>query len=39
MREKYLVAWDFAKKPSGTFYRILHDEFGDSHFHYRTLLS
>ena len=31
MREKYLVAWDFAKKPSGTFYRILHDEFGDSH--------
>jgi len=33
MREKYLVAWDFAKKPSGTFYRILHDEFGDSHSH------
>ena len=33
MREKYLVAWDFAKKPSGTFYRVLHDEFGDSHSH------
>lgn len=33
MRAKYLVAWDFAKKPSGTFYRILHDEFGDSHSH------
>ena len=29
--EKYLVAWDFAKKPSGTFYRILHDEFGSLH--------
>jgi len=33
MRGKYLVAWDFVKKPSGTFYRILHDEFGDSHSH------
>lgn len=31
MPEKYLVAWDFAKKPSGTFYRILHDEFGSLH--------
>lgn len=31
MRGKYLVAWDFSKKPSGTFYRVLHDEFGTSH--------
>lgn len=31
--EKFLVAWDFAKKPSGTFYRVLHSEFGDSHSH------
>lgn len=33
MKEKYLVAWDFAKKPSGSFYRLLHAEFGDSHSH------
>ena len=31
MPEKYVVAWDFAKKPSGTFYRVLLDEFGTSH--------
>lgn len=31
MTRKYLVAWDFSKKPSGTFYRILADEFGTSH--------
>jgi hypothetical protein len=33
MSERYLVTWDFAKKPSGTFYRVMHDEFGDSHSH------
>jgi hypothetical protein len=33
MSEKYVVAWDFAKKPSGTFYRVLNDEFGTSHSH------
>ena len=33
MQEKYLVAWDFAKKPSGSFYRLMHSEFGDSHTH------
>ena len=33
MSEKYLIAWDLAKKPVGTFYRVLHDEFGDSHSH------
>ena len=31
MTRKYLVAWDFSKKPSGTFYRVLADEFGTSH--------
>lgn len=31
MGKKYLVAWDFSKKPSGTFYRVLGDEFGASH--------
>lgn len=31
MSGKYLVAWDFSKKPSGTFYRVLLDEFGTSH--------
>ncbi len=29
--QKYIVAWDFSKKPSGTFYRVLLDEFGTSH--------
>jgi hypothetical protein len=29
--EKYLVAWDFSKRPSGTFYRILTEEFGSSY--------
>ena len=33
MPEKYVVAWDFAKKPSGTFYRVLNDEFGTSRSH------
>jgi hypothetical protein len=33
MTEKYVVAWDFAKKPSGTFYRVLNDEFGTSRSH------
>jgi hypothetical protein len=33
MPEKYVVAWDFAKKPSGTFYRVLNDEFGNSRSH------
>jgi hypothetical protein len=33
MSERYIVAWDFAKKPSGTFYRVLHDEFGTSRSH------
>ncbi len=27
MSERYLVAWDFPKKPGGTFYRVLRDEF------------
>jgi hypothetical protein len=31
MSGKYLVAWDFSKKPSGTFYRVILDEFGKSH--------
>lgn len=31
MQEKYLVAWDFAKRPSGTFYRVLIEELGRSH--------
>ena len=31
MAEKFLVAWDFCKKPSGTFYRFIRDEFGTSH--------
>ena len=31
MTEKFLVAWDFCKKPSGTFYRVIRDEFGTSH--------
>ena len=25
---KYIVVWDFTRKPSATFYRILADEFG-----------
>ncbi len=29
--KKFVVAWDFSKKPSGTFYRVLADEFGTSH--------
>ncbi len=29
--QKYLVTWDFPKKPAGTFYRVLVDEFGTSH--------
>lgn len=33
MAEKHLVTWDFSKKPSGTFYRVLRDEFGTSHSH------
>jgi hypothetical protein len=28
---RYIVAWDFPRKPSGTFYRVLIDEFGTSH--------
>ena len=31
MTQRYLVAWDFPKKPGGTFYRFLRSEFGDSH--------
>ena len=31
MTEKYLVAWDFIKKPSGTFYRVVLEELGTSH--------
>jgi len=27
---KYLVTWDFSQKPSGTFYRLLNEEFGGS---------
>ncbi|MCL4488288.1 MAG: hypothetical protein M1570_09200 [Chloroflexi bacterium] len=30
-RQKFIVAWDFPRKPSGTFYRVLVDEFGTSH--------
>ena len=30
MGKKYLVTWDFAKRPSGTFYRILVEEFGST---------
>jgi len=30
-KTKYIVAWDFSRKPSGTFYRFLLDEFGRSH--------
>lgn len=29
--QKYIVGWDFSKKPSGTFYRVILDEFGTSH--------
>ena len=29
--KRFIVAWDFSKKPSGTFYRVLLDEFGKSH--------
>ena len=29
--KRHLVAWDFSRKPGGTFYRILNDEFGRSH--------
>ncbi len=28
---KYIVAWDFPKKPAGTFWRVVLDEFGSSH--------
>lgn len=28
---RFIVAWDFPRKPSGTFYRVLLDEFGSSH--------
>lgn len=31
MTQRYSVAWDFLKKPGGTFYRFLRSEFGDSH--------
>ena len=31
MAEKFLVAWDFIKKPSGTFYRVVLEELGNSH--------
>ena len=31
MSAKFLVAWDFPRKPSGTFYRVLRSEFGTSH--------
>jgi hypothetical protein len=31
MSSRYLVAWDFPRKPSGTFYRVLSQEFGSSH--------
>jgi hypothetical protein len=30
-KPKFIVAWDFNRKPSGTFYRFLLDEFGRSH--------
>jgi len=30
-KPKIIVAWDFSRKPSGTFYRVLLDEFGRSH--------
>jgi hypothetical protein len=29
--QKYIVAWDFPKRPSGTFYRVLISELGPSH--------
>ncbi len=29
--KKYIVGWDFPKKPGGTFYRVLMNEFGSSH--------
>ena len=29
--KRFIVAWDFSKKPSGTFYRVILDEFGKSH--------
>ena len=28
---RFIVAWDFPRKPSGTFYRVLNDAFGNSH--------
>jgi hypothetical protein len=31
MTSKYIVAWDFSKKASGSFYRLLTDECGTSH--------
>jgi hypothetical protein len=31
MQQKYIVAWDFSKKASGTFYRILREELGTAH--------
>lgn len=29
--QKHIVAWDFSKRPSGTFYRVLNEELGKSH--------
>ncbi len=31
MRQKYIVTWDFSKKPSSSFYRLLTNECGTSH--------
>ncbi len=31
MTSKYIVTWDFSKKPSGSYYRLLTDECGTSH--------
>lgn len=29
--QKHIVAWDFFKRPSGTFYRVINEELGKSH--------
>ena len=29
--QKFIVTWDFPKKPPGTFYRVMISEFGTSH--------
>jgi len=29
--QKHIVAWDFSKRPSGTFYRVINEELGKSH--------